>query len=76
MTFKGYKPQPVTVTEDLSKNGVRFVVTRHYGPDGKSMGSTVDASCQCYGSDYAVHSNAECQNFKRQKMLDSRFVNG
>lgn len=38
------------------RNGVRVAVTQW--PDGR----VVDASCQCFGSPFRVHSNAHCPN--------------
>lgn len=48
--------------EDQSKNGVRVIVTRW-----KSGGTTVDATCQCFGSDFRCHSNPSCPNLHRQE---------
>ncbi len=48
-------------TEDQSKNGVRVIVHRYHD------GSTVDASCACFGSDFRAHSTTSCPNFKRQE---------
>lgn len=66
MTFNGYKPKGSVVTEDRSRNGVRFIVTTHYDALGEKTGTTVDASCDCYGSDFRIHSDSDCLNRKRQ----------
>lgn len=50
------------VSEDQSQNGVSVKVTRAYTPAGEFIGSTVDASCQCFGHPRRVHSNIFCSN--------------
>lgn len=52
--------KPRVTTEDQSKNGVRVIVHRY--PDG----STVDAGCGCFGSDFRAHSRVDCPNRLRQ----------
>jgi hypothetical protein len=47
--------------EDQSKNGVRVVVRRY--PDG----TTVEASCDCFGTDFRTHSNTGCPNYLAQR---------
>lgn len=47
--------RPVTF-RDQSKNGVRVIVYVHDG------GTTVNASCQCFGSTRRTHSNVNCPN--------------
>lgn len=57
--------QPVSprhVTEDQSRNGVRVLVHRVPG-----QGTTVDADCSCFGSDFRAHSRTDCPN--RQRLL-------
>lgn len=49
--------------EDQSRNGVRVHVTRHVevswsGVD--QVGLTVEADCQCFGSEERVHSREDC----------------
>lgn len=41
---------------DQSRNGVRVIVNRQIN------GSTVEASCHCYGHPLRTHSNPRCQN--------------
>jgi len=46
---------------DQSRNGVRVIVSRY--PNG----TTVDASCQCFGAEFRSHSTTDCRLFKRQQ---------
>lgn len=46
------------VTKSTVRNGVRVKVTRW--ADGS--GTTVEASCQCFGSPFRVHSHMLCPN--------------
>jgi hypothetical protein len=43
-----------THAEDQSRNGVRVIVTRH------KDGTTVDASCSCFGIPGRTHSSTSC----------------
>ncbi len=52
----GHKLDDVT-EEDQSRNGVRVIVTRY-----KDGGTTVDASCSCFGSNMRAHNNPSCTN--------------
>jgi len=45
---------------DQSRNGVRVRVTRHYSRTGRAEGTTVQASCSCYGSPNRVHLDENC----------------
>lgn len=48
--------------EDQSRNGVAVTVFRFEG------GSTVvDASCQCFGLPFRLHSNEACPLLRRQR---------
>jgi hypothetical protein len=55
------------------RNGVRVRVTKYAGG-----GSTVDASCQCFGMEFRVHSTSTCPNrlrliaeHERKRVLNS-----
>ena len=52
--------KPRVTIEDQSKNGVRVIVHR------SAEGSTVDADCECFGSNFRVHSREDCPNRLRQ----------
>lgn len=52
--------KPRFTTEDQSKNGVRVIAHR------SAEGSTVDADCECFGSNFRVHSREDCPNRLRQ----------
>ena len=41
--------------EDQSKNGVTVTVYRY-----KNGGTVVDATCQCFGAPFRLHSNERC----------------
>jgi hypothetical protein len=43
--------------EDQSRNGVRVIVTHH-----RNGGTTVDASCSCFGSPMRAHDHDSCPN--------------
>ncbi len=45
--------------EDQSKNGVRVLVTR------TKDGSTVNATCSCFGNIGRVHNTTECPLYKK-----------
>ena len=50
------KRQEIFSVEDRSRNGVKVLVTR------SKDGSTVDASCQCFGLKTRAHSVSNCPN--------------
>lgn len=43
------------VKEDQSRNGVTVTVYRY-----KNGSTVVDATCQCFGATYRLHSNERC----------------
>ena len=51
--------KPIEIV-DQSRNGVSVVVRRY------ADGTTVEASCQCYGEEFRSHSTTECPLFLRQ----------
>jgi hypothetical protein len=51
--------KPTTVNQD--RNGVRVRVHR------SDEGSTVDATCQCFGSEERSHSTMSCPLYKAQQ---------
>lgn len=54
--------QPVRekpVREDQSQNGVRVIVHRF------KNGTVVEASCQCFGTLFRLHSNESCPLLRR-----------
>lgn len=62
LVFRTISPwEFVPVTETKYVNGVRVTTTQH------EEGRTVDASCQCFGSDFRVHSTTTCPNLRKQK---------
>lgn len=50
------------VVEDQSRNGVRVIVYRYEG-----RGTVVDASCQCFGSRFRLHSSDTCPLLLRMR---------
>jgi hypothetical protein len=54
---------PNVTSEDQSRNGVRVLVRRFDG------GTTVEADCSCFGSDFRVHSQPDCPNRLRQTAM-------
>jgi hypothetical protein len=56
-------------TIDQSKNGVTVKVTRWVDKDGV-LGTSVEASCQCFGSPTRLHSDARCPNRKVSRYFD------
>ncbi len=54
-----------TEKQNKTRNGVRVIVTRHYDSNGQT-GSTVDASCTCFGYPFRTHNNSWCPNLKEE----------
>lgn len=48
--------------ETIVRKGVTVTVTKWFGADGEPSGSTVEASCSCYGQPHRVHSLESCPN--------------
>ena len=56
--------QPVPekpVREDQSRNGVKVIVLRF------KSGTVVQATCQCFGAPFRLHSNEQCPLLRRQR---------
>lgn len=57
--YKGkFEWNGVLETEDQSKNGVKVKVHKF------KSGTTVDASCSCFGNKNRAHSNTDCPVYK------------
>jgi len=53
--------------EDQSCNGVKVIVYRF-----KNCRTVVDASCQCYGATFRLHSNESCPLLLRMRAKEVR----
>lgn len=51
--------------EDQSRNGVRVIVYRF-----KNGSTAVDASCQCFGHTFRLHSSENCPLLRRLRAGD------
>lgn len=56
-------------SETTVKNGVIVTVTRWYTLDNQLSGTTVEASCSCYGQPHRVHSLESCPNRAGSKLV-------
>ena len=48
--------------ETIVRKGVTVTVTKWFTDDGEPSGSTVEATCSCYGHDFRTHSVESCPN--------------
>jgi hypothetical protein len=62
--------QPIVerpIREDQSQNGVKVIVFRF-----KNGSTVVDASCQCFGTTFRLHSNERCPLLQRLRAEDAQ----